>query len=91
MSSPGAFSLGRIGAMVLRYTYLLRSSWPRILEMIYWPAVQMLTWGFFQTYLIKAQGLALNSAAVAAGALIGGVLLWDIMLRGQQGFSFSFL
>ena len=91
MSNPGAFSLGRIGAMVLRYTYLLRSSWPRILEMIYWPAVQMLTWGFFQTYLIKAQGVALNSAAVATGALIGGVLLWDIMLRGQQGFSFSFL
>jgi ABC-2 type transport system permease protein len=91
MSSPGDFSLGRIGAMVLRYMYLLRSSWPRILEMIYWPAVQMLTWGFFQTYLIKAQGVALNSTAVAAGALIGGVLLWDIMLRGQQGFSFSFL
>jgi ABC-2 type transport system permease protein len=31
--------------MVLRYTYLLRSSRPRILEMIYWPAIQMLTWG----------------------------------------------
>ena len=47
MSNPAAVSLGRIGAMVLRYTYLLRSSWPRLLEMIYWPAVQMLTWGFF--------------------------------------------
>jgi ABC-2 type transport system permease protein len=44
--------LGRIGAMVLRYTYLLRSSWPRILEMIYCP-VQMLTWGFLQTYLSR--------------------------------------
>ena len=93
MSNPDAFSLGRIGAMVLRYTYLLRSSWPRILEMIYWPAVQMLTWGFLQTYLVQAQGVAPNSAsaAIAAGALIGGVLLWDILLRGQQGFSFSFL
>jgi ABC-2 type transport system permease protein len=93
MSNPAAFSLGRVGAMVLRYTYLLRSSWPRILEMIYWPAVQMLTWGFLQTYLVRGQGVALpeNSAAVGAGALIGGVLLWDILLRGQQGFSFSFL
>jgi ABC-2 type transport system permease protein len=44
--------LGRIGAMVLRYTNLLRSSWPRILEMDYWPAVHMLTWGFLQTYLV---------------------------------------
>ena len=93
MSNPAAFSLGRVSAMVLRYTYLLRSSWPRILEMIYWPAVQMLTWGFLQTYLVQAQGVAqpVNSAAIAAGALIGGVLLWDILLRGQQGFSFSFL
>jgi ABC-2 type transport system permease protein len=89
--SPATFSLGRIGAMVLRYSYLLRSSWPRILEMVYWPAVQMLTWGFLQTYLVQAQGVAPNSAAIAAGALIGGVLLWDILLRGQQGFSFSFL
>jgi ABC-2 type transport system permease protein len=91
MSNPAAFSLGRFGAMVLRYTYLLRSSWPRLLEMIYWPAVQMLTWGFLQTYLVQAQGVVPNTAAIAAGALIGGVLLWDILLRGQQGFSFSFL
>ena len=28
----------------------------------------------------------LGGAAIAAGALIGGVLLWDILLRGQQGF-----
>jgi len=27
MSNPAAFSLGRVSAMVLRYTYLLRSSW----------------------------------------------------------------
>ncbi len=91
MSTPAADSLGRVGAMILRYTYLLRSSWPRLLEMIYWPAVQMLTWGFLQTYLVQAQGGIPKSAAIAAGALIGGVLLWDILLRGQQGFSFSFL
>ena len=91
MSTSAAVSLGRVGAMVLRYTYLLRSSWPRLLEMIYWPAVQMLTWGFLQTYLVQAQGGTPKSAAIAAGALIGGVLLWDILLRGQQGFSFSFL
>jgi ABC-2 type transport system permease protein len=44
-----------------------------------------------QTYLVQAQGVAPNNVALAAGALIGGVLLWDILLRGQQGFSFSFL
>jgi ABC-2 type transport system permease protein len=93
MSSAAAFSLARVGAMVLRYSYLLRSSWPRLLEMMYWPTVQMLTWGFLQTYLIKSTSgpLPADRLTVAAGALIGAVLLWDILLRGQQGFSFSFL
>lgn len=87
-----ASSAARIGAMTLRYAYLLRSSWPRMLELIYWPAVQLLTWGFMQTYLAKAGAwTAPAGAAVAAGAFVGAVLLWDILLRGQQGFSFSFL
>jgi ABC-2 type transport system permease protein len=92
MKDSGAFSFARVGAMVLRYTYLWRSSWPRMLEMAYWPTVQLLTWGFMQTYLAQA-GVAANRnlPGMAAGALIGAVLLWDILLRGQQGFSFSFI
>jgi ABC-2 type transport system permease protein len=77
----------RVGAMVLRYTYLLRSSWPRILELIYWPAVQMFMWGFLQLYLVQSAGIL----ARAGGMFIGAVLLWDILFRGQLGFSISFL
>ncbi|MBT3968602.1 MAG: ABC transporter permease, partial [Gammaproteobacteria bacterium] len=39
------FSFSRVGAMVLRYVYLLRRSWPRQLELVYWPAMQMILWG----------------------------------------------
>jgi hypothetical protein len=53
MSAHVAFSPRRVAAMVLRYWYLLRSSWPRILDLIYWPAVQMLMWGFLQ---LRAHG-----------------------------------
>ena len=77
----------RIAAMVLRYWYLLRSSWARLTELIYWPAVQMLMWGFLQTYLSQQTGMF----AQAGGVLIGAVLLWDILFRGQLGFSISFL
>ena len=48
-----AISPARIGAMVLRHFYLMRSSWPRLLELIYWPLVQMLMWGFLQTWLLE--------------------------------------
>jgi ABC-2 type transport system permease protein len=80
-------SLRRIAAMVLRYWYLLRSSWPRLLELIYWPAVQMLMWGFLQLYIAQNAGFF----ARAGGTFIGAVLLWDILFRGQLGFSISFL
>jgi ABC-2 type transport system permease protein len=86
VSAP-AFSLLRVRAMVARYSYLLRSSLPRLLEMAYWPMMQMVTWGFMQNYLAKTS----DSAGVVAGALIGAVLLWDILIRAQQGFSFSFI
>lgn len=84
---PIAFSPQRIFAMVLRYWYLLRSSWPRLLELIYWPAVQMLMWGFLQLYISQNAGFF----AKAGGTFIGAVLLWDILFRGQLGFSISFL
>ena len=82
-----AFSTRRIAAMVLRYWYLLRSSWARLTELIYWPTVQMLMWGFLQTYLASQTSLY----ARAGGVLVGAVMLWDILFRGQLGFSISFL
>jgi ABC-2 type transport system permease protein len=77
----------RIGAMILRYWYLLLSSWPRLLEIVYWPVLQIITWGFLQSYIAQNA----NFFARAGGTLIGAVILWDILFRGQLGFSISFL
>src|ERR1700738_3782328 len=82
-----AASAQRVSAMMLRHWYLLRSSWPRLLDLIYWPAVQMLMWGFLQLYISQNAGFF----ARAGGTFIGAVLLWDILFRGQLGFSLSFL
>jgi ABC-2 type transport system permease protein len=80
-------SPARVGAMVRRYWYLLRSSWPRVLELVYWPFVQMLMWGFLQAFLDAES----SQIASLGGVFIGAVLLWDILFRGQLGFSLSFL
>ena len=77
----------RIAAMVLRYVYLLRSSWTRLLELIYWPAVQLFVWGFLQFYIAQNSGFF----ARASGVFIAAVLMWDVLFRGQLGFSVSFL
>jgi ABC-2 type transport system permease protein len=80
-------SLRRIFALVRRYVYLLRSSGVRLIELIYWPFLQMLTWGFLQQYLAETTG----PLAQAAGVLIGSVLLWDILFRSNIGFSTTFI
>ena len=82
-----SFSPHRVGALVLRYWYLLRSSWPRLIELIYWPMVQVLTWGLIQLYIAEHSGFFARVGAT----LIGAMLLWEILFRGQLGFSVSFL
>jgi ABC-2 type transport system permease protein len=81
-----AFSTRRVGAMILRYWYLLIGSWPRILELAYWPTVQMVLWGFIQSFLATESSFF----AQAGGILLGAILLWDILFRGQLGLSLSF-
>ncbi len=89
MHDPHGFaaSVRRIAAMVERYVYLIRGSWVRIVELIYWPLLQMLMWGFLQLYLAQTSSLL----AQAGGLFIGAVLLWDILFRAQIGFSICFL
>jgi ABC-2 type transport system permease protein len=82
-----AGSLGRIWAMLLRYLYLLRSSWPRTLELLYWPTLQMLIWGFMSQFLYVNS----NYVFRAFGVLLAAVMLWDVLFRGQLGLSISFL
>src|SRR5260370_12428218 len=47
----------------------------------------MITWGFIQYYVMQNAGFF----ARAGGTLIGAVVLWGILFRGQLGFSISFL
>jgi ABC-2 type transport system permease protein len=81
------FSLSRVGAIMLRHYYLMRSSLPRLADLFYWPIVQMLMWGFLQSYLNRHSGFL----AAAGGSLLGAILLWDLLIRSQLGLSVSFL
>ena len=77
----------RIWAMLLRHLYLLRSSWPRLLELAYWPTFQLLLWGFITTFFLQHS----SWIAQAAGVLISAVLLWDVLFRANLGLSLTFL
>ncbi len=77
----------RVGALVLRHVYLLRGSWPRVLELMYWPTMQMVLWGFVTLFLVNHS----SWVAQASGVLISAVLLWDVLFRGQLGVSLVFM
>ena len=80
-------SIFRIFALVVRYFYLIKTSFPRILELMYWPTFQMILWGLISKHLTNSNDTIIQ----IGGVLIAGVLLWDILFRSQLGFSISFL
>ncbi|HEB78782.1 MAG TPA: ABC transporter permease [Methylothermaceae bacterium] len=80
-------SLGRINALIVRYLYLLRGSWSRVIELAYWPTVQMILWGLINRFLAGHS----DWVAQAAGLFIAAVLLWDVLFRAQLGVSVVFL
>ncbi|MBB4266159.1 ABC transporter permease [Roseospira visakhapatnamensis] len=82
-----AFAPRRVLALMLRHWYVMRGSIPRLLEMAYWPIMQMITWGFITSFLAEESSLV----AQAAGIFIAAVLLWDVMFRSNLGLSLSFL
>ena len=77
----------RIYALVMRHIQIWRSSVMRLVDSIYWPAVQMVMWGFMTQYLLPQASFV----AQAAGVLLSGLLLWEVVVRGNLSLSIAFL
>jgi ABC-2 type transport system permease protein len=80
-------SAERIWALVMRHIHIWRSSVMRMVDSIYWPAVQMVMWGFMTQYLLPQASFV----AQAAGVLLSGQLLWEVVVRGNLSLSIAFL
>ena len=81
-------SARRIWGLMYRHLVLYRRSWPRLLELTYWPTLTLCIWGFTASFFASRVG---NAGSVISGMLLGGVLLWEITLRSQMGVAISFL
>ncbi len=77
----------RIAALITRHLYLYRRSLPRLMEIFYWPFLDLVVWGFITVYLTRFQGQLPGVVTFFLGALI----LWDVLFRSQQGITISFL
>lgn len=80
-------NLRRVGGMALRYAYLYKRSLPRLFEIVFWPIMDLLVWGFLTSYLLESG----RGEAGFITFLIGAMIFWDIMYRSQQGVTLPFL
>jgi ABC-2 type transport system permease protein len=85
--SGRGFSFRRVGGVMLRQAYLYKRTLHRWLEILYWPTVDVLLWGFLTIYLQK-NASDINSVAPR---ILGALILWDVMFRAQQSVAVGFL
>ena len=77
----------RIGALVLRYLLLVRRDPSRVVDMFYWPLVDILMWGLL-TWFVTQMGANLPNAIAV---FLGAAILWNVFFRAAQDVSVSFL
>jgi ABC-2 type transport system permease protein len=80
-------NLLRIYALVARHVSILLRSIPRVMDIFFWPVMDLLLLGFLSVYLNSINIGEVNIVAI----LIGGVILWQIVDRAQNAFSTYFL
>lgn len=81
----------RISALLLRHYYILRSSPARVIDITFWPAVQMVLWGFISRFFATRLGADVSTLEYALGTLLGAVLLWDLLFRTQIAVFIAYL
>ena len=77
----------RIYGLFLRHFYLISRSFPRILDLIYWPSIQITLWGFISNFF--AEHSTYYSGAV--GVILSCAILYDFLFRTSIGFNMLFL
>lgn len=81
-------SLRVVYAFFLRYLFLYSRNWIRVIELIFWPLMELLVWGSLTTFLnTKSAG----TVPQFIPWLLGGLIMWDVLFRAQQGVAISFL
>ncbi len=80
-------NLHRISGLILRYRYLYSRSTFRLLDLFFWPVMDLLVWGFLTRYMQTMQ----HAVPSTVTFLIGAIIFWNILYRSQQAVTVSFL
>ena len=77
----------KIYGLSLRHIYLIRSSFPRILDLIYWPSIQVFLWGFISKFFSITSAYYSNTV----GIILTAAILYDFLFRTSISYNMMFL
>ena len=77
----------KIYALSLRHIYLIKGSFPRILDLIYWPTIQIFLWGFISKFFTLNSSFYENTI----GIILSAAILYDFLFRSSISYNMMFL
>ena len=80
-------STNRIFGLFLRHFFLIKGSLPRILDLIYWPTIQIILWGFISKFFSTYSDYYNNTV----GVILTCAILYDFLFRSSISFNMLFL
>ena len=80
-------NLNKIFALSLRHVYLIKGSFPRILDLIYWPTIQIFLWGFISKFFTLSSSYFENTV----GIILSAAILYDFLFRSSISYNMMFL
>ena len=79
-------NFNKIYALGLRHLYLIMNSFPRVLDLIYWPTVQIFLWGFISKFFTLNSEYYSNTV----GVILTAAILYDFLFLLLKTFVASF-
>ena len=80
-------NFNKMYGLFLRHFYLIKRSLPRILDLIYWPTIQIILWGFISKFFSIHSDYYSNTL----GVILTCAILYDILFRSSISFNMLFL
>ena len=80
-------NINKMYGLFLRHFYLIKGSLPRILDLIYWPTIQIILWGFISKFFSIYSDYYNNTV----GIILTCAILYDILFRSSISFNMLFL
>jgi ABC-2 type transport system permease protein len=77
----------RIVAVMVRHAYEARRNVDRVTDMIYWPVLDVVMWGFFTTYL--GHGLGMQPDVIKF--VLSAIIIWGLFYSFQRDLAVGFL